>query len=282
MRVYLFIVVLMALSSSSDAKPDPLMVLYTKQGFVENMLQNDDIGPIIYAHKLLFEHIGLPDNLLYSPFARAQNILENNQPACVLFMRKTQEREARYLFSEAIAFSMGQRLYQSIYSAPLAPSYLNASGAVVSIAKLLNDRPYEHIIALPETSYGDVLDSQLAQIKESQKVRSYIGDYHSSQAQLFFRGRAHFALIISSQVSVYLQTHPDAEYRSYPVADATVPITVHIMCNNTEESQNWLTQVNSAMAKVYRDTFYLKAYERLFLGDELAKIAAFIEQKTLE
>lgn len=279
MRIHLFLF-LAFLAPLCHAKTDEqLTILHTRLQFVEKLKHHDDFGPITNAHRLLFEAIGYPDNLIYAPFSRAQKLIQNTSPTCLLFMRKTVERSEKFLFSKPISLSMGPRLYQQLDSRILSPDMLDSDGNVLSIAEIFLTRPRANIIILPEHSYGDVLDSQIAKIKDSRKVGRHVGDQHKSTTTMFYHQRADFALMSSSEVLIYDREHEDTiKYRSYPIKNVTLPITVHIMCNKNVITERWLDKVNRSLPSIYQSDSFWAGYENAYTGDDLLQLRKAVDE----
>jgi uncharacterized protein (TIGR02285 family) len=275
MRKIIFLITLITCQfaySQLTSKSDPLMVMYTKKTFVDEIKNGDELGPNLYGLKLLFEEAGVPESLLYVPNARAHVIIDEAQPACLVFKIKTQEREKKYLFSKPISFSSGSRLYQNSHSPSIDAEYLNPKGQVKSVTAIMDSRPREHLILLPSFSYGDILDRQISAINDHQKVKVYTGDLHKSQAAMFFKNRADFALMITPEVLAYTSVNPTETFRSYAIENVSLPITVHVMCNKTEAAKKWLEKIDVAILKIYKDPSYTQVYDSYHTKDEVEMI----------
>jgi uncharacterized protein (TIGR02285 family) len=276
---------LITIGFSQEIASEELLIISSHEEFGDRLSDDQYIGPVTESYKLLFQKMGIPENLQFIPTSRANVFLERAEPVCVLFNRITPEREKRYLFSYPISFGVGHRLYQQSGVPEIANRYLNDTGEIIAVDTILNDRPRELIIVLPNSSYGDLLDSQLSKISEHQKVSRWSGNEHNSQGDMFVNKRADFALLMASEAFEYLEQQSSFEYRRYAIADVTKVVGLHVMCNRTKASQDWLNSVNSAMQKLYATPEYLQAHARLYEEsnrDDLILIKEHINQLQME
>jgi uncharacterized protein (TIGR02285 family) len=278
---YIFLIAILLFSSwvstKQPSEEELFMLLVTVENFIEQIKSSDDLSPSLLAHKLLFDEIGLPENLIYVPQARSQKMLNEEKSACVLFKVKTKERVGKYLFSKPIVYTVGRRLYQGIHSKPIEDTYLNNKGELMSLSELMNSRPEEFFLHLPAISYGDLMDQQISEINEFQKITRLGGELHNSQAKMFFKNRADFVLMFSPELIYYEQRNPGIKYHSYPIKNMTDPVTVHIMCNNTPASSAWLNQVDTAINKISKLPAFSKPYENTYTPDEVDMIKKMID-----
>lgn len=231
------------------------------QGFIDQVTNNNGIGTISSVYSLLYQEIGLPENLRLTPLNRQDRMLvQMDYAACTLYRFKSSERALKYAFSEPIYFLLHYRLYKHVNTPPIPKSLLNNNDEIHSLFALYESNKAATFLFMPTYSYGDVLDAQIAALPASAKVEWTGNSPHNRLSNLFFARRAQYALMFPSEVKEYMQFNPPQAYESFSVANVPSTTYGYMMCNKHPASYAYIEKVNKTLDSLYSAPLYLEAH----------------------
>lgn len=230
------------------------------------------------TNTLLFNRFGRAVEVVQVPFARTEHMMDSGAPVCTTDRVKNKTRAQRYLFSKAVNFFLGYRLYQLTTVPPIATEHLNSKGQIRSIAEVMNALPHAHLLVSEHFSYGEALDQDIRKVAQRQVLPLAASHYSENFLGMFASKRAEFAVLYPTEFKNFMQNHPELQTRSYEIASSPALITGHLMCTDTTQVRKFIQAVDSELTKLYQDKGFIQAHTR-YLGKEDAElISALIQQ----
>ncbi|NOU50389.1 hypothetical protein HG263_07520 [Pseudoalteromonas sp. JBTF-M23] len=195
-------------------------------------------------------------------YPRAIKAMRTSEHAvCAANKVKTKERLQEFLFSLPVSIYLSRRLYQHLSEPPLSDSVLTDNGEVKSLPALFKVYTQALIVFTPTMSYGPFFDKQFEQVKRENKVYRVGSNPYDDMYNLFKSKRADFLLGYPAEIYRHLQQE-QADYRGYSVADAPRYIIGYWMCNNNQQSREFLALFNSLMTQLYAKQAFYDAHLR--------------------
>lgn len=264
----------------AQARIDVLVMTDSPQ-FIEQVNEKQGIGTISSVYSLLFEKIGLPEQLRYMPFNRQERALDQSDKAvCTPYRFKSAERAKKYIFSTPIYLLLHYRLYQQAYLPDLPAEVLDTNSNVKSLLAIAERQVNAKFLIISNNSYGDVLDKQISRLPSSSTL-SWNGSIpHNKISNLFFHKRGEYALIFPSEMHAYTLSNPNAQYKSYRISNVDSFTYGYMMCNKHPKSYEYLDLVNNAIKPLYSSPEYLKAHLTPYSQSEHPHIINLISQLT--
>jgi uncharacterized protein (TIGR02285 family) len=234
----------------------------------------------IDTNLLLFKALADAPSVHEMPLARTDWMMEQGLPVCSLNRVKSRARSAKYLFSLPVNFYLGYQLYQHSAAEPLPPSLLNNKGQVTTLKALLRRYPDNQIVVPKSYSFGDALDRAVAEIPPRQITAISTSHYYQNFVAMFKAGRADFILIYPTEMRAYLQNNPELKVRHYPLAQAPVYSTGHLMCADTVQTREFIQRVDAVLRKLYRQPDFIAANSRTLAATEALAIRRAIKTQS--
>ncbi|MCG7533763.1 hypothetical protein [Pseudoalteromonas sp. OOF1S-7] len=219
--------------------------------------------------------------LLLAPGTRIDQLLQSNMPYCALNRIKTRQRSRLYLFSLPVHLYPSHRLYFLPLNIELSP-FLNAQGQLTDLNALLKAHPRTTLLTEAQRSYGDYLDTQLANIDEAQLIRRPGGDSYQATITMFERGRVSFILTYPTTIQRYANTLTLEQVHSLEIAHNPSFVLGHIACSDTPETRQFLKVVNAALRHLYHTEPFYDLHLRYLPESERAYFKKQLEQQTNE
>ncbi len=226
---------------------------------------------------LLFKALGNAPTVSELPIGRTDRMMEQGLPVCSLNRVKSKTRAAKFLFSLPINFYLGYQLYQHANTDPLPATLLNGKNQISSLKQLMQHYPRSQFVLPKNYSFGDALDQAIAEIPSRQITAISTYHYYQHFLAMFEAGRADFILLYPTEMQTYLQQNPELKVRHYPLAQAPQFTTGHLMCANTPQGREFISRVDTALRKLYRDPAFTEANSRTLTAPEAAQIRRAIQ-----
>jgi len=244
--------------------------------FSRAISQNTNDDNIVAIHNLLFARMVINPVIEVLPMAKITEVLSAQAPACTFFKLKTPARQSRFIFSLPTDFLLTHHLYTLKHNAPLVSAVLNNNGEVSSLAELFRQNPDKHIILLKDRSYGAELDNQIAALPDSAVYWRWGTNQYNDDVKMLVRERA--AFVLTFPASVDHLTAPTGEGNSelvgYRIAGSPLFKSGHIMCNDTPQTQAFISAADNSLRSLY----YEPAYRSALLKGKSRQRAATLDQ----
>lgn len=176
----------------------------------------------------------------YMTTKRSLSFMENNRNICVVNKIKTEDREAKYIFSKPINLFLGRRLYQNTQYEPL-PEDISKNN-IVDVKELFNYRPNSQLIVSGQISYGNYLDSVLKTYAHENLMIRQSSEHDSAIINMIDKGRMEFALLFPQQV--YAAGY-GLNTRSYEIAEIPPFVVGHIMCTRNTNTEAFISETDN-------------------------------------
>lgn len=255
----LFLCIAAAKVWASDPVPTELELHHYDGGSVELLNKGSADGSAdIDTNLMLFKALADAPAVREMPIARTDWMMEQGLPVCSMNRVKNRARSAKYLFS-------------------LPPSLLNNKGQITTLKALLRRYPDNQIVVPKSYSFGDALDQAVAEIPARQITAISTSHYYDNFVAMFKAGRADFILIYPTEMRAYLQNNPELKVRHYPLAQAPVYSTGHLMCADTVQTREFIQRVDAELRKLYRQPDFIAANSRTLAATEASAIRRAIK-----
>ncbi|CAM4127503.1 hypothetical protein [Pseudoalteromonas byunsanensis] len=217
-------------------------------------------------------------SLVPASYRRAVKAMRTAEHAvCVPNRVKTKERLQEFLFSYPVSMYLSRRLYQHASEPPLTPQVLNDDAEVKSLPILFTYYKYATIVFTPTMSYGPFFDAQFAQVSASNKVYRAGSNPYDDMYNMFKSKRADFLLGFPAEVYRHSQ-YETVAYRTYRVEDAPRYIVGYWMCNNTEQSKEFLSMFNKLMMEIYQKSEFYDAHMKWLPEQDKKLTQGYLEE----
>ncbi|WP_083330529.1 MULTISPECIES: hypothetical protein [Pseudoalteromonas] len=217
-------------------------------------------------------------SLVPASYRRAVKAMRASEHAvCVPNRVKTKARLQEFLFSYPVSIYLSRRLYQHASEPPLAPQVLNENGEVISLIKLFAHYKYATIVFTPTMSYGPFFDAQLEHVSASNKVYRVGSNPYDDMYNMFKSKRADFLLGYPAEVYRHSK-YEKVAYRAYSVADAPRYIIGYWMCNNNEQSKEFLSMFNKLMMEIYKQNDFYDAHLKWLPKQDKKQTRVYLEE----
>ncbi|MBT0586425.1 hypothetical protein [Alteromonas oceanisediminis] len=225
-----------------------------------NQSSQDPYSTAVDTVQMLMDEMGYHHPVLNVPLSRSFMQLDKGNPVCVLNKVKSPERVKKYLFSSPLSYFQTQRLYQLASVKPLGEHLLDERGQVISVSDVLDEYTRSAIILPENYSFGEVLDSDIAQINSKQIIPMSNSAYYQRFMTLFEKQRVDFALIFPASMYINFGDSEPYETRSYGIAQTPDFVTGHVICADTEVGQQTIALIDQALASLYQSERFVDAH----------------------
>ncbi|WP_414829337.1 hypothetical protein [Alteromonas sp. H39] len=258
---------------------EPVKMYYGMSNFPEKLEQPAHDGALYISYRLLLNELNAPLDFMYAPYKRTQRLLTEAEPACTFYALKTAQREKEFHFSLPVTFLSTPRLYIR-GEKPLDDALLNENGELRSLQAFFDAQPDALMLLIDGVSYGDALDSHIAELPSRNIVKRASGDRHNKLSGMFFRDRVDIALIYPQEVQQHLAMNPDdAEpFQSYVIAGVPATTSGYIMCNRHPQTEALIAKVNEALLRLYDTPAYIEGQLRHSPESEYSLLEAAISE----
>ncbi len=251
---------LMFLLSSGFISSANELQLYTESSALIDVINGRKApGGIIEAtNSLLFKRLQQAPNLKLVPPNRIDSEMAKGASICTFFRLKTPEREKHFLFSKPIDIFLGPRLYSLSSAKPIPDKFLDKEGRVLNLTDLFNLSESKTTLGLlPNSSYGAMIDKQIAEIKDEVVLPTNNSDPFGGFVRMFFKGR--FEYMIMYPANLTQPEFQDVSLRSYEIVGNEPFLFAQIMCTDSDASRDFLHKVDAALTELYQDRAYVDA-----------------------
>ena len=228
------------------------------------------------TNQLLLQKFSRNVEVIELPFARIEREMQGTGVRCTTDRIKTPERQQKYLFSLPVNFYLGYRLYQRADLMPLKPPVINDDGDVSNLNVLFEHEPKSRLLVSAHFSLGAYLDAELQKVPDAKKIVVTTSEYYQQFLGMFLAKRTEYAVLFPTAIQEHYHSDLPMPARSYGIAGAPAVVAGHLMCNKSEEIEQFIQQVNQALLELYQDQEFINAHQRYMLPEDAAIVARYI------
>ncbi|WP_140605461.1 hypothetical protein [Litorilituus lipolyticus] len=215
---------------------------------------------------------------------RASMLMKAMDNVCLSNRVKTKARLKDNIFSLPVNIFPSLRLYymptqKSALEQGIDERLFTDRGELKSLASLFTVYP-EAILAMTKgRSFGDIIDNQLEQVPERNKMtRAGDGRYHAI-IQMLLKGRIDFIIHFPVEIRQELKDLPkQTNLSSVSLANTSEYIVGHIACSDSELGREVIAKVNAKLMQLYQDRAYYQAHRRYLPESDLNNFARYYKE----
>jgi len=242
----LFSITLLSLSVKGQSISNDIVYIHTAdQKDFEYLKNNNDMHSLSVATNL-YALSAMPQAIKFEHMTAKRSLKfmeKGDDNICLVNKLKTKERVEKFIFTLPINLFLGRRLYQNSSFKELQnfDSYDN----YVKLDELFRQKPDAKILISNQISYGDVIDNQLSNLADKNKIIRHSPEQNHGLINMFSRGYIEFSLLYPQQV---YYSNIELEARTYRLDNSPPFVLGHIMCNKTPATAIFIKQLNSHLS----------------------------------
>jgi hypothetical protein len=267
-------------SNANSATSDTLTTVYYEYiPFTEAYNTQDPKNSVSSSNLLLVNTLSSLVELEFMPTARLTVKLneKTDKAICSLFKLMNSDRAQQYYYSLPVGFVQTHRFYSRQGIGILPPSLLNEDGELTQLADLFDVYTDAKLILWDNISQGDFIDAAVKSIPEKNKVRIQGLTSYGSLAKMINRARADFAIMLPFEIAHFENKFYPLDLLAYRIAGVEPTSSVHMMCNKSKASKEFISIVDATMRELYKKPEFVAANTFKVASQEIPAILQAID-----
>ncbi len=272
----LFSIILFSFCVQSKATATDIIHIHTAdQKDFEYLKNNNDMHSLSVATNL-YALSAMPQAIKFEHMTakRSLKFMESgDESICLVNKLKTKQRLEKYIFTSPINLFLGRRLYQNSSFKQL--ENIDSYDHYIKLDELFRQKPNAKILISNQISYGDVLDNQLSNLADKNKIIRHSPEQSHGLIHMFSRGYIEFSLLYPQQV---YYSNIELEARTYLLDNSPPFVLGHIMCNKTPSTKKFIKQLNSHLSSQRSSSRLLDIHLQFVRPADQAMISHYFHQ----
>lgn len=262
MKAFVLTFALLLCNTALSSEKPSILLLTGEPSDLINWFIDDPVAIGVDTTRMLLRRLDNYDiESKSASFSRITELLTTVDNACVATRIKTSERQNDHIFSLPLNVYPGLRLFYLASKDPLPNELFNDQEQIKSLKSLFLMYPRRKLSVAPGRSLGDYLDNQVKSLPD-RNVWSRFGENNYEATKLMlFKDRIDYIIDFPTEIAMNMDRYePTVELASSAISGSPDYIVGRIACNKTAIGQQFISDVDANLRKIYQSTEFVSAH----------------------